>query len=135
MPEDKNLPEGRRLSASERRASKRTGRPASNPYMMRTAAQRRAERSVVSRSGQVSTLPPSGDVYRTRAEHSETNRAKVAQLDAERIANLLENPTKIVTTEQLRAEYGYVVADIRSMFLLAGSLVIVLIVLALVLPR
>lgn len=103
--------------------------------MTRTAAQRRAERSVVSRSGQVAPLPSSGDVYRTRAEHTETNRAKAAHLDAERIANLLENPTKIVTTEQLRAEYGYVVADIRSMFLLAGGLVIVLIVLAFVLPR
>lgn len=135
MPEEKNTTEGRRPSASERRASKRSGRPSSNPYMTRTAAQRRAERSVVSRSGQVAPLPSSGDVYRTRAEHTETNRAKAAHLDAERIANLLENPTKIVTTEQLRAEYGYVVADIRSMFLLAGGLVIVLIVLAFVLPR
>lgn len=134
MPEtDKQSTSGRRQSASERRAARRTGRPSVNPYMTRTAAQRRAERAVISRSGQVSTLNPPGSAPRTQP--GEVNRAREAQLDAERIARLLENPTKTVTPEALRAEYGHVIADLRSMFLLAGGLVVVLVVLAIVLPR
>ncbi|MGQ9908786.1 MAG: hypothetical protein ACUVS2_08125 [Candidatus Flexifilum sp.] len=134
MPEDeKKSTSGRRQSASERRAARRTGRPTVNPYATRTAAQRRAERAVISRSGQVSTLTSAAPA--PRPQPAERDRAKQAQLDAERVAYLLEHPTKTVTPEELKAEYGYVIADLRNMFLLAGALVILLVALAVVLPR
>lgn len=134
MPEDdKKSTSSRRQSASERRAARRTGRPTVNPYATRTAAQRRAERAVISRSGQVSTLTSSAAAPRTHS--AEREQVKQAQLDAERVAYLLENPTKTVSPEVLKAEYGYVIADLRNMFLLAGALVILLIALAVILPR
>jgi type II secretory pathway component PulF len=51
------------------------------------------------------------------------------------VNELLLNPTKQVTEEQLRADYSYVVADIRSMAILALGLIVLLIVLATLLPR
>lgn len=55
------------------------------------------------------------------------------ELDRETIARLLAHPTRTVTVEMLRADYEYVLRDIRNMAVLAGVLVIVLIVAALVL--
>jgi hypothetical protein len=51
------------------------------------------------------------------------------------INELLHNPTKVVTEDQLRSEYGYVLADIRGMFALAAGLIVLLIALAMLLPR
>jgi hypothetical protein len=50
------------------------------------------------------------------------------------IAEMLANPTKMVSEEELRQEYNYVTADLRSMALLAAGLFIALIVVAQVLP-
>jgi hypothetical protein len=40
-----------------------------------------------------------------------------------------------VTEEELRGHYGYVLADLRSMGLLAAGLMVALVILAQVLPR
>ena len=53
-------------------------------------------------------------------------------LDAEYVAELLENPTKVVTEEELRQDYAYVLRDLRSMGILAAVLFIALIGIALV---
>jgi hypothetical protein len=51
----------------------------------------------------------------------------VEELTHEEIADLLAHPTKEVTLEALKAQYSYVVADLRSMWLLAAALFIVMI--------
>lgn len=57
-------------------------------------------------------------------------RRPVDERDTAYIAERLANPTVIVTEDQLRAEYGHVLRDIRSMFLLAMGLFAALIILA-----
>ncbi len=72
----------------------------------------------------------------TAAETANTPRPyakrKRDELTVEDIDARLNNPDKFVTEEQLRAEYGYVLRDIRSMFILAGALFATLLVLGLV---
>ena len=54
-------------------------------------------------------------------------------LEAEYIADLLANPTKVVTEDDLRADYGFVIKDLRNMGILAAGLFIALIIVSLVL--
>lgn len=54
-------------------------------------------------------------------------------LDADYVAELLANPTKVVTEDELRADYGFVIKDLRNMGILAAGLFIALIIAALVL--
>ncbi len=54
-------------------------------------------------------------------------------LEAEYIADLLANPTKVVTEDDLRADYGFVIKDLRNMGMLAAGLFIALIIVSLVL--
>ena len=54
-------------------------------------------------------------------------------LDADYVAELLANPTKVVTEDDLRADYGFVIKDLRNMGILAACLFIALIIAALVL--
>lgn len=58
-------------------------------------------------------------------------RKKDAPLDPETIQYMLAHPTKQVSEETLRAEYSYVLADLRSMAILAAGLMIALILVAL----
>lgn len=55
------------------------------------------------------------------------------ELTQEEIAERLANPVRQVTEAQLREQYGYVVADLRSMGLLAAGLFILMIAAALLL--
>lgn len=66
---------------------------------------------------------------------SRKRKAKRDEMTMEEIEELLENPTKEVSEEQLRAQYTYVAADLRSMGLLAAALMGLLVLLAQVLPR
>jgi hypothetical protein len=68
----------------------------------------------------------SGSIERRRAETS---------LSQDVINELLYNPTMTVTEDQLRSEYGYVLTDIRGMFILAAGLIVLLFALATLLPR
>ncbi len=45
-----------------------------------------------------------------------------SQMTQAEISEVLENPTKTVTEEDLREQYTYVLADLRSMGLLAAAL-------------
>lgn len=55
------------------------------------------------------------------------------ELTQEEIAERLANPVRRVTEAQLREQYGYVAADLRSMGLLAAGLFILMIAAALLL--
>jgi hypothetical protein len=92
-----------------------------NPYRTVTASERRARRRA--RDG---GAPP-------RVKSAAENAS--AALPQEMVRQLLHNPTKIVTEHQLRQEYGYVVADIRNMGILALGLIVLLAALATLLPR
>lgn len=54
-------------------------------------------------------------------------------LDGDYVAELLANPTKIVSEDDLRADYGFVIKDLRNMGILAAGLFIALIIVSLVL--
>ena len=59
-----------------------------------------------------------------------SRRNKKEELTSAEVADILANPTKFVTEEELRAEYHHVIADLRSMGLLAAALMVALVVLA-----
>jgi hypothetical protein len=65
-------------------------------------------------------------------ERNEEARKK--SLTAEDISQMLANPTKIITEAELRAQYGFVLRDLRSMGILAGASFLFLIALAVLLP-
>ncbi len=71
-----------------------------------------------------------------RRQNVAVNNPNVSQrqsrsvLSNEMIEDALANPTKVVTEEELHEEYGYVLADLRNMGVLAGLLMIMLIALA-----
>jgi hypothetical protein len=50
--------------------------------------------------------------------------------DPEQVRRLLESPTKVVTEDELRREYSYVVSDLKGMAILAAGLFIALVILA-----
>ena len=52
-------------------------------------------------------------------------------LEGEYVAELLANPTKVVTEDDLRADYGFVIKDLRNMGILAAGLFIALIIVSL----
>lgn len=98
-----------------------------NPYKTVSAAQRRIQDEVqAERAGE--------EAWRERRRAERQANAE-GQLTSEMIAEALHNPTKTVTEAELREQYNHVIADVRSMAILAGALVIVLITLAFVLPR
>jgi len=61
-------------------------------------------------------------------------KEKKGHLELDVIRQRLANPTRVVTTEELAKEYGFVIRDLRSIGLLAGGLILLLVVLATVLP-
>jgi hypothetical protein len=69
-----------------------------------------------------------------RSAEQQRTRQRSEQ-DEDMTAYLLAHPTKIVSEDELRHDYTYVVNDLRSMAILAGALVVLLIVLAQVLPK
>jgi len=84
----------------------------------------------------VNALPkvvsPRSTAVRVRARNQESRRRS---LTGDEISQMLSNPTKIVTEEQLHAQYGFVLADLRSMGLLAAASFGVLLMLAFLLPK
>ncbi len=52
------------------------------------------------------------------------------EMTQQEILYALANPTKTVSEDELRRTYGYVLADLRGMLLLAGALFVALVVIA-----
>lgn len=67
-----------------------------------------------------------------RPAASRRRRKEVAyeEMTHEEIMERLANPTKVVTEAELQRDYQYVIADLRSMGLLAAALFVALIVVA-----
>ena len=99
-----------------------------NPYKTVSAAQRRIKEDVQAERAE------GGSAWRERRDAE--RRAKQGDGPThEMIQEALHNPTKSVTEAELREQYNHVVADLRSMAMLAAGLVVVLVSLAFLLPR
>ncbi|MCY3979346.1 MAG: hypothetical protein OXG23_14710 [Chloroflexi bacterium] len=80
------------------------------------------------------TVPKQPPRRRRALQSAQLERRKdEGALDAEYVAELLANPTKVVTEDDLRADYGFVIKDLRNMGILAACLFIALVIAALVL--
>lgn len=102
-----------RQTATERRASQ-----AKNPYNTTSASARRARE----RASGKAPAP-------SRAEAHESG------LTTAQISDLLDHPTKFVSEAEMRAQYAYVLQDLRSMGILTAALFALLVALALLLPQ
>ena len=99
-----------------------------------------AEEVVAEKAATSVDEPESREVRRARRrEHRQqaqpgafqySQRRKKEDMDSAEIEQMLANPTKFVTEEELQAEYHYVIADLRSMGLLAAGLMVFLVALA-----
>ena len=69
---------------------------------------------------------------RLRERNEETRKKSFTAQD---ISEMLANPTKTVSEAELRAQYGFVLRDLRSMGILAGASFVFLIALAVLLPH
>jgi DNA-binding response OmpR family regulator len=119
----------------------------SNPYNTISASKRRAQRqakiaqqSAARRSLSMTGLDPIEQERlrldeRERSARRAQKAAEAKQQDAELTTQLLANPTKFVSEDELKAEYTYVLKDLGSMGILAAGLVVVLFLLAQFLPR
>lgn len=122
MSDKPNKP--RRSSGVDRERAAKMRAAYTNPYKTVSAAQRRVRDELYEERDALRESP------RERRE-----RRDDGEMSHEMIEQALRNPTKFVTEAELREQYHHVLNDVRNMGLLAGSLMIVLVVLALLLPR
>ncbi|MBL8145992.1 MAG: hypothetical protein JNL34_06380 [Anaerolineae bacterium] len=104
-----------------------------SPKKRQTATERRA-----AQRGQFGTVSARERRARENAaagKMTPTADVKEVALTTAQISELLDHPTKTVTEAEFRAQYSYVLKDLRSMGLLTAALFGLLIVLALVLPQ
>ncbi|QPC82537.1 hypothetical protein G4Y79_23090 [Phototrophicus methaneseepsis] len=57
-------------------------------------------------------------------------RKRRGELDTDTVEAALAHPVRFPTEEDLHAEYGFVLRDLRNMFLLAGVLMVIMIAVA-----
>ncbi len=108
--------------------------PASKRRAARKA--REAQAAASRRSFSVTGADPLERERAAAQRSAEQQRARQrSEQEQDMTAYLLAHPTKIVSEDELRRDYAYVISDLRSMGLLAGALVVLLVVLAQVLPR
>lgn len=72
---------------------------------------------------------------RTRARSSsgvqlDTRKKRRGELDTSQVEDAMAHPTVFPTNEDLQAEYGFVLRDLRNMFLLAAVLMVALVLMA-----
>ena len=81
--------------------------------------------------------PPAAAVPKPRRRRRDLQNVQLnkgqseGQLDAEYVAELLANPTKVVTEEDLRTDYSFVISDLRNMGMLAAVLFAALVAISL----
>ena len=100
-----------------------TGSGVAKTYGARSARERRASNGTSNRSSTARSTAP-----RRPTRSSSTIRPDI-------VNNMLEHPTIVVTEEELRKEYSFVLHDLRSMAITAVGLIIVLAVIAEILPK
>jgi len=117
------------------RAREEAGLPAEEDQDEDDAGEDEVEQVEVSKAAPVRERKASGSQRRRKrtvgAAQLDKRKAE-GKLNSNYIADMLEHPTKTVTDEELRAEYGFVLKDLRNMGLLAASLFLVLIFIAVV---
>ncbi len=89
---------------------------------------REAPRVEVERRPRTTSSRTTGSRTGSRPASNSRNARKDDKHDISYIRNRLANPTRIVTEAQLKAEYGYVISDLRSMGILAALLIAALVV-------
>ena len=90
--------------------------------------------AAASSAAAATTMPKQPQRRRRALQSAQLERRKDdGALDAEYVAELLANPTKVVTEDDLRADYGFVINDLRNMGILAACLFIALVIASLVL--
>jgi hypothetical protein len=70
---------------------------------------------------------------RRKVEPAQAKGGRKEHYDIEIVKNRLEHPTRIVTEAELRHDYGYVIKDLRSMFILAAALIAIMVVISVIL--
>ena len=99
------------------------------------AALEQARGAVESKDESQSPPSPAAVKPRRRRRDLQTvqleKRKSEGALDAEYVAELLANPNKTVSEAELRADYSFVMKDLRSMGLLAAALFVLLVAIAL----
>jgi len=114
--------QARAIEAEEEESAAETSSPSaaeSRPTVVRQPAPGTQRRSV-------------STAKRLRERNEETRKKS---LTSEDISQMLANPTKTVTEAELRAQYGFVLRDLRSMGMLAGVSFLFLVALAVLLPH
>jgi hypothetical protein len=123
-----NLPEAA-LEHARRQVEDDDGEATSADQKRAERAARRAERRARAARAREGIRAGNASVDPSTASAS-SSRKKSDKLDNETIQQLLANPTRVVSEEQLHEDYGHVVADIRNMFILAVILMVVLVAMA-----
>ena len=119
-------------------AKRRRRKPNISQTVLDQARQGAEEPGAPDNAAEPNAAPPSAKAApprRRRAlQAAQLERRKDAgALDGEYVAELLANPTKVVTEDDLRADYGFVIRDLRNMGILAAGLFIALVIVSLVL--
>lgn len=84
-----------------------------------------------------SQSPPSPAAVKPRRRRRDLQTVQLEKrksegaLDAEYVADLLANPNKTVSEAELRADYSFVMKDLRSMGMLAAALFVLLVAISL----
>lgn len=94
-----------------------------------------AVESAAPRSRAAAPRRPASGARRVSGATTHAHRSKSNELTPEMVAEMLAHPTIQVSEEDLHKQYAYVINDVRSMFALAGGLIVLLIVLSFILPR
>lgn len=109
-----------------------TGEPAPPPPVEKEPVRAAAPEPNLKRA---TAAPVASTTTRTRrrtTERSSSARSSRGsdRMDMEMIRERLDNPTRIVSEDELRTEYNYVLRDLRSMGILAAALAAALVVIA-----
>lgn len=109
--------------------------PAAEP--VRPAAARKADEAIEARAArrraERESRRPTRSAPRRRPTVTATRSRSKDEVDSSMYAQLLANPTKTVSNEELQGEYGHVLADIRNMFIVSVTLMVLMVFLAQVL--
>lgn len=126
---------------SKRRSRKSSDLPAETLARARREAglepiEERAEDAEETDEPEILATPPLRAETRPPVQRRKRRKeVDVSELTQAEIAERLAHPTRIVTEDDLRQQYTYVIADLRSMGLLAAGLFVFVIVIAQFLNR
>lgn len=118
-------------------AKRRRKKPNISEAVLQQARQGEAEPAAAQKPPPDASPAPPGNAPTRRRRALQAaqleQRKGAGTLDGDYVAELLANPTKVVTEEDLRADYGFVIKDLRNMGILAALLFIALVAVSLVL--